>query len=617
MICDLQEERRGPIADATHQVCIMLKLIWGIVVVTSKLEFLAQLSVFEALDEAELRALAQICREYEFEEGAVIAYQRDVADSMIIVQSGRLFARTVDDRGIVRDTQAYQEGDFFGDIWMFAQAAHPATVKGSESGRLLMISGNDFLPFLEQYPQVLPKLQPEIGEADEVISGLSLEAWEESQKSRLKADRRSVAISLLPDELVEFQARRSRYYLLLRVIPPAIGLLVGPLLVFALLGTQPAESFLYGARWTASLFLVLVFGLWLAFQALDWSNDYFVITNKHLAHREFSLRSFRTTVNKIPIDQIQSVEVERPSFIANLFDFGTARITTAAQASAVRFDNIDDPGRVEETLDRLRQRVKVLDAGRAQATMRESIEHHFQVRPTLQLIEEEDEDQEAATVAPTSNGLLASISNFRKRYRWRVEENGVITYRKHFFVLMREVAWPAGIAFLLIVITFLLFRFSGFPSGAILVFFFVLYLIDFGWLVWEIEDWRNDTFQLTDRYVIDIDRRPFGFGESRKQAELSNVQNVNSDRPNLIATLFNFGNVIIETAGATADITFETVSHPNVIQSEVFKRRDQQRQRQLVQEGDRRRKEYSVLLDVYQQAMEQDRIPRRTPPTLD
>jgi CRP-like cAMP-binding protein len=579
------------------------------------LEFLAQLAIFEPLYEDELRALAQICQEYEFDEGAVIAYQRDIADGLYVVRAGRLFARSVDDRGIVRDTQAYQQGDYFGDTWMFAPTVHPATVKATEEGRLIIIDGTDFLQFLERNPRVLAKLAPKIDELDNVESGLSLEAWEEAQKSRLKADRKSAAISLLPDELVEFQARRSRWYLLLRVTFPTFGLLVAPLLVFVLLGGQPAESLLYSARWIMVILLAVVFGLWLAFQALDWSNDYFVITNKHLAHHEFSLRSFRTTVNKIPIDQIQSVEVERPSFVANLFDYGTARVTTAAQAGAIRFDSIDDPGQVEETLNRLRQRVQAMDAGRAQATMRAAIEGHFQVLPAYQSVEgQEDEDDELEPIIEKSSGLLAILVSFRNRYRWRVEANGVITYRKHLFVLMREAAWPTGLALLLLMLSYIVFRAAGTPSLQLLVVFSLLYAIDLGWLLWELEDWRNDTFQLTDRYVIDIDRRPFGFGESRKQAELSNVQNVSSDRPNFLATIFNYGSVIIETAGATADITFENVSHPNVIQSEVFKRRDQNRQRQLMKEGDRRRKEYSVLLDVYQQAMEQERLPRRTPP---
>jgi len=584
--------------------------------VNDKLEFLAQLPVFQGLAEIELRALAQICVEYEFEDGAILTYQRDVADSMYIVRSGRLFARSVDERGIVRDTQSYLPGDYFGDQWMFAPDAHPATVKAASAGQTIIIKGSDFLRFLEAYPQALEMLEPVFDPDDGVEYGLSPQAWEEAQKIPLKADRRSSAISLLSDELVEFQIRRSRWYLFVQTLLPTVGLIFLPLVSFALLASQPTDSLLFAGRWILPVLLAFIFGLWLAFQALDWSNDYFVITNKHLAHREFSLRTFRTTVNKIPIDQIQSVEVDRPSFISNLFNFGTARVTTAAQAGMLRFDNIDAPGRVEETLNRLRQRVQALDAGRAQATMRRSIESHFQVQPAIHEIEESDEaDEYGSAIEVEDENGVSFWRELLNRYRWRVEEDGVITYRKHFFVLMREVTWPAAIALGLALLAVILVRLTGLPLAQLAGILLLLYLVDLGWLIWEIEDWRNDTFQLTDRYVIDIDRRPFGFGESRKQAELSNVQNVNSDRPNFLATIFNYGNVVIETAGATNDIIFENDSHPNRVQSDVFRYRDQYRQQQRVREGERRRKEYSVLLDVYQQATEQGRIPRRTPPS--
>ena len=92
------------------------------------------------------------------------------------------------------------------------------------------------------------------------------------------------------------------------------------------------------------------------------------------------------------------------------------------------------------------------------------------------------------------------------------------------------------------------------------------------------------------------------------------MQNVSANRPGIFATIFNFGDVYIETAGATADITFERVVNPNLVQSDIFRRREEFRQKQRVREGQRRRKEYAVMLDVFQQAQEQGRLPRRTPP---
>ena len=119
---------------------------------TDKFEFLYQHPLFEYLDEDEVVALAAISDEYEFEDGAVIAYQRDVANSLYMVKNGRLFAHTVDERGIVRDSHSYFENDCFGDAWLFVTDAHPATVKAVGDGRLIIIEGRRFLEFLEENP---------------------------------------------------------------------------------------------------------------------------------------------------------------------------------------------------------------------------------------------------------------------------------------------------------------------------------------------------------------------------------------------------------------------------------------------------------------------------------
>ena len=569
---------------------------------TSKLDFLAQLPMFEALNEAELVALGRISHEYEFEKGAVIAYQRDVADSLYMVRSGRLFARSMDERGIVRETHAYGPKDYFGVRWLFHEHAHPATIRATEAGHLLIIRGSDFLEFLDKNPFVLDKLEPFYDIEGQLASGLPEEAWDMATRIRVRADKRSAAVSLLPDELVEYSSRRSRWFLLLRTLGPFLVMIILPLIAYLLI-----ESISPTIASTIALLIGFVSLLFLLFRVLDWSNDYFVITNKHLVHREFDLRSFRTNINKIPIEKVQSVEIDKPSLIANIFNIGTARITTAAAAGILFFDNIDDPIRVKDTLDRLSRQVRTLDAGREQATMRQSLEKYFQVEPAFSPVEN-GEGQTAVTKAPES-----LWTRFRKRYAWRLDENGVVTYRKHYFILFREAAWPLLTFIVLTLIWLLLTRLLATIGPQLGIAFAILFLIDLGWIIWEVEDWRNDTFQLTDRYVIDIDRKPFGFGESRKQAELANVQNVNADRPGLIPTLFNYGDVVIETAGATADITFEDVPNPSVIQSDVFRRRDTQQQAQRMAEGERRRKEYAVLLDVYKQAEEQGRLPRRTP----
>jgi CRP-like cAMP-binding protein/membrane protein YdbS with pleckstrin-like domain len=566
---------------------------------SSNEEFLSKLALFAELDEEEISGLAQITDEYEFSDGAIIAYQRDVADKLIIVRTGRLFAEQVDDRGIVRDThtRAYLEGDCFKDTWLFIPQVHESTVRATEGGRLLFIEQLKFLEYLDNYPDVIDYLE------------LSEEARHAAEHSQVAIPSRQIqSLNLTPDEIVDFNERRSVWLLVFRGILPL--LLMVALVVFALASLQTLSTFVL-------VFIglgIVLLGLFLGVLVLDWSNDFFVITNKHLIHREFSLLRTHVTVNRTPMDQVQSVEVLRPNVLATLTNTGSTRITTAAQSGAILFDYINDPARVKEIINKYREQVKATVAGRDQVIMRDAMEQYFEATPAVNKIEDTDDDEEEELISAL--GLVSSfLSIFRRSLSSRVEEGGIITYRKHFFTLLGRIWLPALMILVFIAGSFIFFSILVMPATilTILIFLLIFFILS-GWFIWRFEDWRNDTFQLTELYVIDIDRRPFGFGESRKQAELGNVQNVNAERPGFLATIFNYGNVIIDTAGASADITFEKVVKPSLVQSDIFKRREEFKGKQRFREGEQRRKEYAVLMDVYRQAEEQNRIPRRTPP---
>jgi uncharacterized membrane protein YdbT with pleckstrin-like domain len=574
--------------------------------VSEKSEFLAQLPIFEGLADEELQALAAITAEYEFDAGATIAYQRDVVNSLYIVRNGRLYAQTVDNQGVVRGSRQYFAGQYFNDEWLFIPSVHPATVSAATDGRLLIINGRDFIAFLTRHPDALDGLEPVENDQGDASRGLSPAAWAEALKLEGRADPKSSAVNLLPDELVEFQARRSVWYLAVRLFWPILGLIFGPLLTVVFLSGLVSSGVIAAvAGLLAFVFLVIIL-----FQTLDWFNDYFVITNKNLIHREFDLRTFRIGVVKIPIKKIQSVEILKPTLIANLLRIGSARVATAAQTGTVLFDNIDDPIAVQETLNRLTGRVRSLDVGENQATMRQAIESHFQVPLPYRPLAPEQEEIALPAAPPDPDTFRVRLRNW---LAWRVETPNAITYRKHVFVLFAEAWLPFVVSLVLIIAGFALGHFTGISDRLLLLIFGFLFLIDLGWFIWQFEDWRNDTFQVTDRFVIDIDRKPFGFGESRKQAPIANVQNVNADRPGLFPTIFNYGNVYVETAGVDTDITFEKVPKPGMIQADIFQKLELQEEKQRQQRGSERRVEYGVLLDVYQQAMEQARIPRRTP----
>jgi uncharacterized membrane protein YdbT with pleckstrin-like domain len=373
------------------------------------------------------------------------------------------------------------------------------------------------------------------------------------------------------------------------------------------------------STWAALAILLpgLLAAMIVIWRTLDWANDYFVITSKHMVHHEYSLRGFQVVVVKIPVDQVQSVEIEKPSLVATILGVGTAVITTAAAAGSIRFDWIKDPQEVADIINRQREQAKEVDAGQTQAALRAALEEHYQSDPAYRKVEIPDDELEdddyyyeydADLEEYVSVGLGSITSMVGRIFGTRLVDADVITYRKHPFTLFVRTWW-------LWLLFFGCFLIAVWAQDAIVsALLGGLALIIFVWLTWRYLDWRNDLFQLTSRYILDIDRLPLGFGESRKQAELGNVQNVNASRPGLFPTIFNFGNVTIETAGASPDIVFEKVSNPSRVQSDIFERRDSFLSKQRAADRVQRRKEFAVMLDVYQQAQETGRIPRRMPP---
>lgn len=573
---------------------------------TSKRDFLAKHSLFKELYDTELDALAAITEERDYPEGAVIAYQRDVADSLYIVKQGILLALTVSQQGeiVTQEKRHYMAGSAFGDIWLFTPGTHTATIKAVRPSRVLVIKGEPFLKFLETNDIPIEYL------------GLTEDAHDEALRSRLALPKRQYApLQLQPDELVEWQARRSPYILLVKGILPAFLMLVIPLLLYILfVSFIPSASSLLVV--IVSMIPALIGAAIFGFQLLDWSNDYFLITNRYLIHSEFDLRSFSTKVDKVPVDRIQSVEIEKPTFWMNLFDVGSARITTAAQNQSLRFDFIDNPQEVQDTLNRMQQRVRALDAGREQASMREAVEGYFALPPTFKKVEEPksevEPDEEPLPIWQRFSTYVREETV--RRLSLRHEEGNLIIYRKHPFVLFWTLKWPIAAFFALLLINYFINQYAaGQPITWVWLLEGPAFVVILFWGVWQFLDWDNDLYQISDRYVIDIDRMPFGFGESRKQADLGNVQNVSATRPSFLATLFNYGIVKVETAGATANIVFENVYNPNRVQNEIFARRDAVQRQQAANARRQQRREYGLMLDVYKQALEQGRIPLRTP----
>jgi hypothetical protein len=97
---------------------------------------------------------------------------------------------------------------------------------------------------------------------------------------------------------------------------------------------------------------------------------------------------------------------------------------------------------------------------------------------------------------------------------------------------------------------------------------------------------------------VDIERRPLFVSEERREASLGVIQNVNLEIPGFLAAAFDYGDVVIQTAGA-GNFTFNKVPNPHDVQNEIFRRIEAFREAQRQRERRRRQAELAEWFSVY------------------
>jgi hypothetical protein len=219
------------------------------------------------------------------------------------------------------------------------------------------------------------------------------------------------------------------------------------------------------------------------------------------------------------------------------------------------------------------------------------------------------ESAESATTPRTrSSGFRRFLGNF---FAMRFEQGRVITYRKYWPTLISKVWIPS--LFATLVVAFLIYQLNGFRLGrvslqwleiSVLAGFLVNLLIFGPWWVYQYVDWRNDIYQLTDKYVFDIERRPLGT-EVKKSGPLENILSMEHERKGFLGYILNYGFVTINVGGA--QFVFRDVHDPARVQQDIFDRIHALRQQKEQEEAAKDRHRLVDVIEIYHNNAEQFR----------
>lgn len=521
---------------------------------TKRAIFLRKVHLFHDLNDDQLLQLGEQFSEVSFDAGEVILEQGAPADSFYLIFSGKVRVYRQRD-GRVQELATLVSGDYFGEMEILGpRGVRSASISALESTLTLRISSNEFAEILKTYPNIKPNI--EIAIASRKLARTVRFKW------------------LGKDEVVYFLARKHSFFLMQVLVLPVLSLLIPAFLFLwgVLSGSTAAVSF-------GVVALLLILG-WIAWSYIDWGNDYYIVTNQRVVWLEKVVGLYDSR-GEAPLSEVLSVGVET-DLVGRAFDYGNVLVRTFV--GVIPFRHVLHPHQAAHMVEEYWQRTQLISEQAEKEAFKDAL------RQRLGLLKPPEEKKETPksekkTILPRLYKPNFFNLFFANLFKIRLEEGAVITYRKHWFVLARQVFLPSmvflGLLGLLIVRLYtlasrpdlgLIQTMAGGSRGAdtIAVSLPLLMIPVIGWWIYQYIDWTNDIFRVTNDQIMDIDRKPFGT-EVRRAAPLDNILGTRYERLGFLGYILNFGTVYIDVG--SAQFAFEDVLDPAGVQSDLDRRR--------------------------------------------
>ncbi len=528
--------------------------------------------------ELELYSVAQITHEQVFDNGEWLFRQGEISDRFFLVLGGRVQLNAVDQDGMIRDLGTLLPGDGAGETGFLVGDFHDVTAVADGYARVVYLLRSEFASLLAQRPYLRRRLK--VSEEVEKRRNLRKFDWIRNDEWVIAVVQRHWTHLLRQSGALAA--------ILLFLVPAIIALAINggaTSLVIAAILSLPVLGLCLGIIW----------------QYVNWCDDFFVVTTQRVIHIE-RVGPFSTQQEESALDSIEDIYEIQPGLSANLMGYGNLALQTAGETVAIDMSYIPRPGEVRRLISQQIERSKARDVLRTRGQIRDMLARRLVVEGTPSHPPEVvTQDGAAQRTGFLPAILLSSIWEYFFPASWVETEGGTIIWRRFWLPGLLRYSAP-----------FLIFLVSTIGGIAMLssvwgvesflgwmVAWLVVEAVVFGVLLWFVEDWRNDYFQLTPSHIILINQRPLLFQESRHEARLDRIQNLGFEVPNILARMLNYGHVQFETAGTQGKFELKFVRRPEEVQSTISNRQYAYRQHQREIESNRRQQEMLTWFATY------------------
>ena len=545
-----------------------------------RLRLISQVEVFQDLNEEQLAEIAARFSVIQLDPWQQLATARDAVEDFYIVSSGKVFIN--DGEGDQQHEPINPAGYFIEESYLYDHPAG-AYITTDLPTELLHIDEIDFYQLFMDFPEIKPRLARNRESQQLVQSGRF--SW------------------VGEGELIAYVARKHEVIFIFSLIGPVIIGLAAITIIFGVSAASTSD-----AIWTtgAACSIILGFGaiLWAIWNWIDWGNDYYITTNQRVVWMEKVIWLYESR-DEAPLTTILAVNTTS-TLLGRIFHYGNVIIKTFT--GEIIFRNLKDPQRMVKFINEYRE---VLQKGSERREKRE-IDQELRTRLGWEEGESLVPPVGLATDVKPGEDEVRKESFWRRSFghifTMRFEEGNVITYRKYWPTLFGKIWLPT----LLIFITFLVIGIiinlfiqgqSSARTAEILLGLCVLFilLVLIPWWLYRYIDWRNDIYQVTDKFIYDIERRPLGT-EVKKSAPLENILSLEHERVGFLGYMLNYGLVTINV-GET-QFVFRNVHEPARIQQDIFNRIYSLRRHKEKTDALKQRQRFVDVIEVYHQNAE-------------
>jgi hypothetical protein len=528
------------------------------------IELLKRVYPFRLLDEEDQSLIADAGEVVRFDANLTLYEQGAPAEYFHIIMDGSVNISY--NTGKMEVSMGLIESDdLFGVEVIEAKPVYRTAAVGFSVGMLFRMKRESVLELLTNYPNLVLPLQMLAHSLR-----LSLEVY---------LDWRS------PDETLYYIDRRHPYFLVARLFFPIIFFAASLVVLTYLALASIPGTLLAGFAAGAAGFLT---GFWVIWNYVDWTNDYSIITNRRVVFQERVVLLYDSR-QEAPMEAVLASAMESSQF-SRIVGYGNLIIKT--YTGTLAFPDLRHPEVVHGFLDDRRTHVANLNEQEERKKLRRLIRNRLGFVPGTPPGKPSEKQVKSGTLA----AMLANL------FRMRWEQNNVITYRKHWFILLQRIFFPTLIttAWVVVVILSEIGVLTLLHPLTMLGLGFVVFLILVSWWAYQYADWANDIYIVSDDTIIDVYKKPLG-SEEKRQAPIRSIQSVEFERLGILGLVLNYGTVYIRIGDAR--FTFDTVYNPSEVQRELFVRIDRHNYREKQREAEAARQKMLDVVEAYHTVM--------------